>query len=376
MLPAVTGPTIPTLKQPRVAGQLVFAVLLLALVVMAVATVTANIERRNIATGFDFLFRPASFNIGESFIDVRPTDSYGRALFAAFLNTLAVSIAASLLATVLGVVLAAAGKAGSPMLNRLIAVYVEIFRNTPLLLQLLLWYTLVQTLPPVAEAIGIGSLAFISQRGIAFPALSLTPAAVLALLAAAGLWALAARMQRVSNRGALRVGLLAGSSILLGAVAIFGVAFDMPQQAGFGFKGGWRLSPEFLALLLGLTLYSAAFVAEIVRSGINAVPVGQWEAASSLGLSRYRCFRLIILPQATRVAIPPLISEYGGIVKNSSLAVAIGYPDLVWAANTTITQTGQAIEGVAILMAGYLSVSLVVSAFLNIFNKRFTARYA
>ncbi|AGT10657.1 L-amino acid ABC transporter permease (plasmid) [Paracoccus aminophilus JCM 7686] len=324
--------------------------------------------------GFGVLARPANFNFGESVLPTGPGDSYGRALLIAFANTLWVSFNACILATLLGIGVAVAGRSRLVLLRRVTAAYIEAFRNTPLLLQLLLWYTVLQALPPVRQAFEFGSV-FISQRGIALPALSIDRLGLGLLAATVVLWIIARRIPALCAHVTQRRGvdLLAVASIV--AVVLTRATITSPELSGFNFRGGWRISPEFLAMVIGITLYAAAFISEIVRSGIEAVPKGQWEASFALGLGRLRAMRLVILPQATRVAIPPLVSEYAGIVKNSSLAVAIGYPDLIWASNTAITQTGQPIQIIAVVMALYLSVSAMISLGLNLFNRRITKRY-
>lgn len=325
--------------------------------------------------GFGVLLRPAHFNFGESLIPTGPNDNYGQALLTAFVNTLWVSANACILATLLGILIAVAGRSQLVLLRRLVAIYIEVFRNTPLLLQLLLWYTVVQSLPPVMKAIHFGSV-FISQRGVALPGLAIDIAHFSLLAIVVVSWALAVRVSRASRRNGIRQAIHLLGIVLSAAIAADGIAIEWPALSGFNFQGGWHISPEFLAMLVGLTLYSAAFISEVVRSGIDAVPKGQWEASSALGLGRLNCLRLVILPQATRVAIPPMVSEYAGIIKNSSLAVAIGYPDLIWASNTTITQTGQAVEIIIVVMAFYLSVSALISVGMNVFNQRMMRRYA
>lgn len=347
-----------------------------ALVLLLCGGVLAGLIYDNLQSGggFGVLWRPANFNFGESLLPTGPGDTYGRALLIAFVNTLWVSFNASILATLLGIVVAVAGRSRFVLLRQVASVYVEVFRNTPLLLQLLLWYTVLQALPPVRHAFEFGSV-FVSQRGIAFPAIAMDELSLGILAATVVLWIVARRIPALSANMTVRrvVDLLAAAGII--GVLFTRASISSPELTGFNFRGGWRISPEFLAMLIGITLYAAAFISEIVRSGIEAVPKGQWEASSALGLGRLRCMRLVILPQATRVAIPPLVSEYAGIVKNSSLAVAIGYPDLIWASNTAITQTGQAVQIIAVIMVLYLSVSAAISFGLNIFNRRMMTRY-
>jgi len=284
-----------------------------------ISNTVANLEARHIASGFGFLSREAGFEIGESFfLRYNGGDSYARALVVGITNTLTVAAIGIVLATLLGGAIGLARLARNALLRALAAAYVEFARNVPLLVQLFFWYALItEALPGPREALSPLPGVFLTNRGIFFP--------------------------------------LPGS---------------VPQLSGFNFAGGAALSPEFAALLIGLATYTAAFIAEIVRAGVLAIERGQLDAAYALGLTRWRVTRLVVLPQALRVIVPPLTSQYLNLTKNSSLAVAIGYPDLVSIANTTINQTGQAIEGVAIIMAVYLTVSLSISAFMNWYNAR------
>lgn len=347
-----------------------------------VSNTLANLAARNIATGFGFLGREAGFAIGESPIAFDPADSYAKAILVGLLNTVIVAVLGVILSTVIGAIVGVARLSGNWLVARLAAIYVETLRNIPVLLQLLFWYTLInQGLPDAEEAFNPLPGVFLSNRGFRYP----VPAwaglewIVLAafLLAIAGAFLLARyakRRQLLTGKsfpvGFASLGLILGlpflSWLLVGAPS----QLDVPALDGFDFSGGHTVSPEFAALLTGLTLYTAAFIAEIVRSGILAVPHGQTEAALALGLKRGQVLRLVVMPQALRVIIPPLTSQYLNLTKNSSLAVAIGYPDLVSIGNTTINQTGQAIEGVAILMAVYLLVSLGIAVFMNWYDKK------
>jgi general L-amino acid transport system permease protein len=339
--------------------------------VWLVALFTENLQK---GAGFGVLWRPSNFNFGETLIPTGPSDTYGRSLLTAFTNTLWVSLNACILATVLGIAVAIASRSRLVLLRRIVSTYVEVFRNTPLLLQLLLWYTLVQGLPPVRDAFAIGEV-FISQRGIALPRIDLSLPGLVLVGMTLVMWMAISRLPSVRSLHLIRLLLGSAALVIIAGAVLTGASVQNPELTGFNFRGGWRLSPEFLAMLVGITLYSAAFISEIVRSGIDAVSKGQWEASAALGLGRLHCMRLVILPQATRVAIPPLVSEYAGIVKNSSLAVALGYPDLVWASNTAISQTGQAVEIILVVMVLYLSVSTLISLGLNLFNRRMMTRY-
>jgi general L-amino acid transport system permease protein len=340
-----------------------------------------NLEVRRIATGWDFLWREAGLPIGESLIEYDPSMSYFRALQVGVLNTLKVAIIGIVLATILGTLLGIARLSKNWMLNKFAAAYVELVRDLPLLLQLLFWYALLQGLPGPRQAFNPIEGVFLSNRGLKVPFFIWESAHSWALLTfVAGIvatifyrrWARAKQYQD----GQIRAIWPAGVAFILGAPlavwAAMGAPFtpDVPALRGFNFRGGIDVSPEFFALLLGLTLYTAGFIAEIVRAGIQAVSQGQWEAAEALGLPRGRVMNLIVLPQAMRVIIPPMTSQFLNITKNSSLAVAIGYQDIVSIANTTLNQTGQAIEGIAIIMLVYLTISLSISLFMNWYNKR------
>lgn len=346
-----------------------------------VANTMRNLEVRKIATGFGFLSREAGLPIGESMIPYSPADTYARALLVGVLNTLRVSLIGIVLATVLGTLIGIARLSHNWLLARLAGIYVELLRDLPLLLQLLFWYALMQGLPGPRQALNPFGSVFLSNRGIKFPWLVWEEAHTATLLAlAAGIAGTVLLARRFTARQmatgqrprlwpwglALMVGLPAAVWAAMGAP----FTIDAPELRGFNFRGGGTITPEFAALLLGLVLYTAAFIAEIVRAGILAVHTGQWEAAGALGLSRGEQLRLIILPQALRVIIPPMTSQYLNITKNSSLAVAIGYQDIVSIANTTLNQTGQAIEGIAIIMAVYLTISLSISVFMNWYNAR------
>jgi general L-amino acid transport system permease protein len=347
-----------------------------------VSNTLANLAARNIATGFDFLHRQAGFAIGETLIPFQPSDSYLKALTVGLLNTLRVAVIGVILATILGVIIGIARLSSNWLVAKLSAGYVEIFRNLPLLLQLFFWYALItETLPGPREALRLLPGVFVSNRGVKIP----VPAESAAYDYAAGGFILAviltivlhfwSRRRREAGRGYVPVGWL--SFGLLIVLPVLGwllsgaaLAWDVPQLQGFNFVGGATLSPEFTALLVGLVIYTAAFIAEIVRSGILAVSRGQREAAQALALTERQTMSLVVLPQALRIIVPPLTSQYLAITKNSSLAVAVGYPDLVSVAGTTLNQTGQAIEGVAIIMLVFLTISLSIALFMNWYNKR------
>lgn len=347
-----------------------------------VSNTLANLAALNIASGFAFLGREAGFAIGETPIAYSPQDTYARAILVGLLNTLRVAAVGIVLATVLGTLIGIARLSSNWLVAKLASGYVELIRNIPLLLQLFFWYSLItENMPGPRQALHLLPGVFVSNRGITLP----TPLAHAAFdLAAAGLLLavvatllLAHRARRRQDTTGQRPPVLRWSLVLLIGLPLLGwalggapVAFDVPSLQGFAFVGGATLSPEYAALVIGLVIYTAGFIAEVVRSGIQAIDRGQWEAARSIGLRRAATLRLVVLPQALRVIVPPMTNQYLNVAKNSSLAVAIGYPDLVSVTNTTLNQTGQAIEGILIVMAAYLSISLSISVFMNFYNRR------
>ncbi|MCX7374064.1 MAG: ABC transporter permease subunit [Alphaproteobacteria bacterium] len=339
----------------------------------------ANMAARGLQFGFGFLDRSAGIPIGESMIPYTPADTYQRALTVGILNTLRVAVVGILVATILGVTLGVARLSNNPLLRSLVGGYIEVIRNTPLVLQLVFWHAIILQLPSVRQAINPLPGLFLSQRGLKIPSLvpdqALT-AFLVALAAAIIGWMLLLRRENAHQlaTGDRRSTLLPGLAMLVAlpvgaGLAVGAPTIDWPELAGFNFQGGLTLSPEFFALLIGLVIYTSAFIAEIVRAGIQSVHKGQWEAARALGLPGGRIMRLVILPQALRVIIPPLTSQYLNLTKNSSLAVVIGYPDLVSVANTSINQTGQAVEVITIFMAVYLLISLGTSLLMNLYNR-------
>jgi general L-amino acid transport system permease protein len=336
---------------------------------------------RHMVSGFDFLWRRAGFEVSFSLIPYSGEKNYARALMVGFFNTLLVSAVGIVLASVLGLVIGLMRLSRNWLASRIAVAYIELVRNVPLLLQLFIWYRLVLTpLPQAGNAITLGT-ASLSNKGLTLPAPQFGPGAGLAwvglLLALCGsviLLRWGRRRQEETGEKPPTVLLsalvLVAFPLLFFAAAGWPVTFDYPIRSNFGFKGGMTLVPEFMALLLALSIYTAAFIAEAVRAGIMAVSRGQGEAAAALGLRHGLAMRLVVLPQALRVIIPPLTSQYLNLTKNSSLAVAIGYPDLVSTGGTILGQTGQAVEVVLIWMAVYLSLSLATSGFMNWFNSR------
>ncbi len=346
------------------------------------SNVVTNLSDKNIATGFAYLQREAGFAISTQLIPFQGSDSYGRALIVGILNTFHVSLLGIFLATVIGLVVGIARLSSNPLLAKLMLLYVEFLRNVPLLLQLFLWYSvIIFTLPNVRQALQPIPHVYLSNSGLVVPSLNWSAAktGVLACfllgIIAAFLYRRAAISSRVATGIERRIW-----PMMLAALAVptlIGLfvfqpnwSIDWPEAGRFRLTGGSTLTPEFTALLVGLALNASASIAEIVRSGIQSVKKGQWEAAQALGLQKGEVMRKVVLPQGLRVMIPPLTSSYLSLFKNSSLAVAIGYPDLVMVSTTTMNQTGQAIEGIAIFMSIYLSISISISVFMNWYNAR------
>jgi general L-amino acid transport system permease protein len=360
--------------------QILIVGIVVAVVWYLISNTSQNLAARRIATGFGFLGRVAGIPIGESLLPYDPSvNTYGRALLIGVLNTLQVAVIGIVLATILGVLIGIGRLSKNWLLARLTAFYVETLRDVPLLLQLLFWYTVLQGLPGPKQAWHLGTVAFLSNRGLKLPEFEWQPAHSWALVGfiagAVGtiLWSRRARRQQEATgvRPAvwpIALALLVGLPVIIWAILGAPFTVEFPVLRSFNFQGGGTVSPEYFALLLGLVTYTASYIAEIVRSGIQSVPQGQWEAAGALGLRRGLVLRQIVLPQAMRVIIPPMTSQYLNLTKNSSLAVAIGFQDIVSIANTTLNQTGQAIEGIAIIMAVYLTISLSISLFMNWYN--------
>ena len=340
-----------------------------------------NLSVRRISTGFAFLGREAGMPIADTWLAYSPKDPYVRAFIVGIVNTLRVAVIGIVLATVIGTLIGIARLSSNWLLSRLAAVYVEVLRDIPLLLQLLFWYVLMQGLPAARAAWQPIEGVFLSNRGLVLPSIPLGAAQLWVLLAAVieliVLYTIRKHLvarQMLDGRArpiwpyalALLIGLPALTSLALGA----SWTITLPELRGFNFVGGLTLAPEYFALLVALTTYTSAFIAEIVRSGIQSVSSGQWDAAMALGLRRSFVLRQIVMPQALRVIIPPMTSQYLNLTKNSSLAVAVGYQDIVSIANTTLNQTGQAIEAIALIMLVFLTISLGISLFMNWYNAR------
>jgi general L-amino acid transport system permease protein len=361
---------------------------LIALVAIALAVwflahnTLVNMRVRGIQSGFDFLTQPAGFDIGEHLLPYESSDPYWKAFLAGVLNTLRVAVIGIILATVLGTLLGVGRFSHNALVRGLCYAYVEVFRNVPVLLHLLMWYlVLTSSLPGAGEPRSLAGLIYLSNGGFSYPVpvwgLGQGLALVGALVGASLAWMWTRRAQRLFEQtGQPRpvfwptVALLLGGALAGWLAGGAPTAWSVPKPHEFSVEGGSSLTPEFLAVLLGLVLYTASYIAEVVRAGISSVPRGQTEAAGALGLSKGQQMRLVVLPQALRVIIPPMTNQFLNLTKNSSLAVAIGYPDVVSISNTAINQTGRAIECISIIMLVYLTTSLGTSALMNWYNRR------
>lgn len=372
-------------RDPRVRA-IVFQVIALAAVFWFGYTLfqntLANMEQRGISTGFGFWNEQAGFGIIMSLIPYEETMSYGRTFWVGLINTLLVSGLGIAIATVIGFIVGIARLSTNWLVARLAAAYIEIFRNIPLLLQIFFWYfAVLRNVPAPRQSLAVAESMFLNNRGLYMPApvagegFSFVVAALVVAIAAAVAIRRWARRRQDRTGQPFPVfwtgfGLIVGLPLITYALLGRPLTWEIPELRGFNFAGGMVIIPELAALLLALSIYTAAFIAEIVRSGILAVSHGQTEAAAALGLRPGLVLRLVVIPQAMRVIIPPLTSQYLNLTKNSSLATAIGYPDLVAVfMGTTLNQTGQAVEIVAVTMAVYLAISLVISLFMNIYNR-------
>jgi general L-amino acid transport system permease protein len=370
----------------RAVRAILYQVLALGLIGLAVwflaHNTMENMRVRGIQSGFDFLSGPAGFDIGEMLIPYESVDPYWKAFLVGVLNTLRVAIVGIVLTTLLGTLLGVGRFSNNAIVRGLCYGYVEMFRNIPVLLQLLVWYLiLTEWLPDPGEPLNLAGLVYLSKGGLSYP----VPVwgqgqafAALGLLAGALLswvWARKARTLFEAT-GQVRPVLLPSIGLLIGGAAVGWLVggapmdWNLPKSGEVSVEGGSSLTPEFISVLLGLTFYTASFVAEVVRAGIASVPRGQSEASGALGLGKGQQMRLVVLPQALRVIIPPMTNQYLNLTKNSSLAVAIGYPDVVSISNTAINQTGRAVECIALIMLVYLTTSLTTSGIMNWYNTR------
>ncbi|MDF3934048.1 amino acid ABC transporter permease [Pseudomonas citronellolis] len=342
-----------------------------------------NLAHRGIQSGFGFLDNSAGFGISQHLIDYSESDTYGRVFFVGLLNTLLVTVIGIVLATIIGFILGVARLSPNWLVRKIATVYIETFRNIPPLLQIFFWYfAVLAQLPGPRQSISVGDTLFFNNRGMQMPAPVPTeamPAFLIAILLALVAWAVLWRWAKVRRHatgktfpvflcGLATLIVLPALTVLVAGVPVH---WDMPVLQGFNFRGGWVVIPELVSIVLALSIYTAAFIGETVRAGIQAVSHGQTEAAGSLGLRPGQTLRLVIIPQALRVIVPPLTSQYLNLAKNSSLAAGIGYPDMVSLfAGTVLNQTGQAIETMAITMSVYLAISLSISLLMNWYNKR------
>ncbi len=385
MMNKITG-VAPLWRNSRFRGWL-FQIMTLAIVGALFWTLFDNLQvnlaNRGISTGFGFLDSEAGFGIISHLIDYSESSSYGQAFLVGLLNTLLVSFIGIILATLLGILVGVARLSSNWLISRLALGYVELIRNIPLLLQIFFWYfAVLRSLPSPRQSINWGDAIFMNNRGIYLPSplpgegFSLAGWVFgFALVASLLLFRWARRRQHRTGKlfpyWSVSMGLLIGLPLLTQALQGFPLSWELPVLRGFNFRGGIVMIPEFLALLLALSIYTASYIAEIVRAGIQAVNRGQSEAALSLGLTRGQTLRLVVLPQALRVIIPPLTSQYLNLLKNSSLAAAIAYPDLVSVfAGTVLNQTGQAVEVIGITMGVYLLISLSISMLMNWYNHK------
>lgn len=361
--------------------QAIFAVIILFSAFFLFSNALSGLRQMGISLGFDFLKSSASFGISDSMIEYTPADTYGRAFVVGLLNTLKVAIVGIILASIVGLVVGIARLSNNWLVNKVSSVYVEIFRNTPLLVQISIWYFAVfLPLPKIEEASKfLGS--YFSNRGTAIPWFNATGGTavwvilfIIGMISALVLWRYKIKQQVETGKNKFP-GLWAIGAIVASCIIAFIITMKAPFQLtlpsvdGRTFIGGYRLSPEFLALLLGLVVYTSTYIGEIVRGGIQSVAKGQVEAAKALGLKGSTTMRLVIFPQAIRVIIPPITSQYLNLIKNSSLAIAVGYQEIVSVGETVLNQTGRAVEAVTIMILVYLTFSLLTSFFMNIFNK-------
>lgn len=380
------GTLVDYLYRPEVRSAIYQVLLVVALayvIVWVVDNVADNLRRQNIASGFEFLGRTSGFDVSQTLIEYSNTSTYGRAFWVGLLNTLLVAGLGIVAATAIGFVIGIARLSTNWLVARLAGAYVEIVRNIPLLLQLFFWYfAVLKNLPSPRQSYVLPGGLFLNVRGLYVPAPVTQPGFevvalcfLLGLILTIGLWLWARRRQVVTGQRFPILGyallLILGLPALAFAILGRPVVFDYPELVGFNFNGGVPILPELIALFLGLSIYTASFIAEIVRAGILGVPKGQVEASQALGLTRGQALRLVVIPLASRIIIPPLTSQYLNLTKNSSLAVAIGYPDFVSVfTGTVLNQTGQAVEVILMTMGVFLTISLVTSLFMNWFNRR------
>ncbi|WP_266033885.1 amino acid ABC transporter permease [Brucella intermedia] len=374
-----------TINDPKVRG-IIYQVIALVLVAIGIFWVVnntiVNLERANIASGFGFFNARAGFDISQTVLSFSSDSSYGWALVIGFLNTVQVAVAGIVTATILGFIIGLGRLSSNQLISKLCAIYVEVFRNIPpLLIVFFLYVGVISSLPKVQQSIALPFSIFINNRGVSLPVPVFGDAGnhafgalVAALLLSTLLFWWSKRRQAATGYRFPSLWISVALIVLLPLIVIFAtegrISFDIPQLGRFRLEGGIRIAPEFLSLFAALSLYTAAYIAEIVRSGIMGITHGQTEAAQALGLSSSQTTRLVVVPQALRVIIPPLTSQYLNLMKDSSLAIAVGYADIVSVGGTIINQTGQAIEVISIWALVYLGLSLAASGFMNWFNSK------
>ncbi|MGA1834140.1 amino acid ABC transporter permease [Rhizobium wenxiniae] len=359
-------------------GQVLLLGGVVALLAWLVANTVSNLDARGIRVGFDFLSRQANFPISESVLPYDPSDTFLWAYVTGLGNTIAISILAIIFSTLLGIAVGLARRSKHPLTSGIAGIFVTTMRNMPLIVHLLFWYALATTaLPAPRQAFNPLPGVYLSLRGLYVPALDLTgPTSLLiasAVISAIALWKIRHKTAEALKLDPRLAGIAStifwlGLTIGLALILKVSAAVTIPEMKGFNFAGGMRLSPEFAALMLGLVIYTSAFIGEIIRGGIDAVPMGQWEAGRAIGLSERHTLTRVIIPQALRIIIPPMTSQYLSTVKNTTLALAVGYPELGLVVGTVINQTGQAIESISLLLAIFLTISIAVSALMNWYN--------
>ncbi len=374
------------LYRPEV-RQVIYQIVLIAALGFAaweiVGNVAANLRRQNIASGFGFWDRTSGFDISQTLIAYSNTSTYGQAFWVGLTNTLLVAALGIVFATILGFIIGIARLSSNWVVAKLATVYVEVIRNLPLLLQLMFWYfAVLKNLPGPRQSLALPAGASLNVRGLYLPAPVpqagfgvVELAFLIGIVGSIAVYLWARRRQMATGQQfpvfLTSLALILGLPIVAYLLTGMPLSFDYPELKGFNFQGGMVIQPEFMALLLGLSIYTASFIAEIVRAGILGVSKGQKEAARAIGLTNGQMLRLVVIPQAARIIIPPLTSQYLNLAKNSSLAVAIGYPDFVSVfTGTVLNQTGQAVEIILLTMCVFLTISLLTSAFMNWFNTR------
>lgn len=361
----------------KIVGQAVVLAIVVSAIAFLANNLVNNFQRLNLTFGYNFLSRPASFGIADPPISYRPTDPYLRALTIGLLNSLRIMFFGIIFASIIGISVGVGRLSDNWLVKKLAGVYVEVLRNTPLLLQLFFWYFAVfLRLPKIDSPLIVGNIVFLTNRGLDIPWYEPNIRTGIGLLAIIGCvllgvmsWIKRIRAIEEGQNTQIWLWLLTGSAIATIGIFCFGIGWIFPQLENRVIRGGLNLSPEFATLLIGLSIYTAAFIAEVVRAGIQSVSQGQWEASRALGFKPSVMMQLIIFPQALRVMIPPLTSEFLNLAKNSSLAIAIGYSDIYAIGNTISNQTGKSVEILLIIMTVYLTINLIISSIMNRFNR-------